>query len=267
MTVAIVVGASGGIGTATVRAFARRGTTLVLAALDDDALRTIASELERDGTPALIVPTDIARRTDIDRLVARALVAYGRVDVLANVAGIGSSPALGDTTDAEIERVLAVNLLGAARLMHAVLPIMRAQGGGSIVNVGSVAGEVAVMGVYSASKFGLRGLTDSVRREVRSYGIGVTLVEPGFVRTTMNEAMGDNLPDPSIVAEAIVAAVARPRRRHIVPAAYRAPILATQLLPRLTDLVFGDARIQRRINRDARAARKAALAAEHDAAG
>jgi NAD(P)-dependent dehydrogenase (short-subunit alcohol dehydrogenase family) len=166
----------------------------------------------------------------------------------------------------EWNKIFEVNVVDTLRGIQTCAPLIKDSGGGSIVNVGSVAGEVAVMGVYSASKFGLRGLTDSVRREVRSYGIGVTLVEPGFVRTTMNEAMGDNLPDPSIVAEAIVAAVARPRRRHIVPAAYRAPILATQLLPRLTDLVFGDARIQRRINRDARAARKAALAAAHDAA-
>ena len=88
--------------------------------------------------------------------------------MLANVAGIGSSPSLCDCTDDELERVLAVNLLGAARLMHAVLPVMKAQRRGAIVNVGSVAGEAGVMGIYSASKFGLRGLSDSVRREVRS---------------------------------------------------------------------------------------------------
>ena len=78
--------------------------------------------------------------------------------------------------------MLAVNLLGAARMMHAVLPVMKAQRRGAIVNVGSVAGEAGVLGMYSGSKFGLRGLNDSVRREVRSYGIGVTLIEPGFVQ-------------------------------------------------------------------------------------
>jgi len=98
--------------------------------------------------------------------------------VLANVAGVGSSPSFCDSTDEELERVLAVNLLGAARMMHAVLPIMKAQRRGSIVNVGSIAGGSGVMGMYSGSKFGLRGLTDSVRREVRSENIGVTLIEP-----------------------------------------------------------------------------------------
>jgi NAD(P)-dependent dehydrogenase (short-subunit alcohol dehydrogenase family) len=131
---------------------------------------------------------------------------------------------------------------------------MKAQRSGAIVNVGSVAGEAGVMGIYSASKFGLRGLTDSLRRELRSDGIGVTLIEPGFVQTTMNGPMR-NLPPPEIVADAIVAAVERPRRRHIVPGGYRVPVFLIKVFPGLTDLVFGDARVQRRLNRDARAAR------------
>jgi NAD(P)-dependent dehydrogenase (short-subunit alcohol dehydrogenase family) len=252
--VAIVAGASGGIGSATTRAFLAQGWHVVLAAPQDPLLTALATETAVYGDRVLVVPTDITRRADVEALIARALVRYGRIDALANVAGIGSSPSLSDSTDDEIERVLAVNLLGAARLMHAVLPIMKAQRRGAIVNVGSVAGEAAVMGIYSASKFGLRGLNDSVRREVRSYNIGVTLIEPGFVRTPMNPAMS-NLPGPEIVAEAIVAAIGRPRRAQIVPAAYRLPVLLVKAFPGFTDLVFGDARIQRRLNRDARAAR------------
>ena len=187
----------------------------------------------------------------IDAVVARTLAAYGRIDVLANVAGVGSHPSLADDTDADLERVIGVNLLGPARLMHAVIPVMKAQGGGAIVNVGSIAGEAGVMGVYSGSKFGLRGLTDSVRREVRSFGIRVTLVEPGFVRTRMNAAMG-NLPPPEIVADAIVAAIERPHRVVIVPWTYRLAVLLFNLIPAATDRVFGDARIQERLNRDAR---------------
>jgi NAD(P)-dependent dehydrogenase (short-subunit alcohol dehydrogenase family) len=255
--VAIVAGASGGIGTATVRAFLAKGARVVLAAPQDALLDTIAQEMEPFGDRALIVPTDITRREDVERLAARVLVTYGRIDVLANVAGIGSSPSLSDTTDAELEQVLAVNLLGAARMIKAVLPIMKAQRSGSIVNIGSVAGEAAVMGIYSASKFGLRGLNDTLRREVKSYNIGVTLIEPGFVRTSMNAAM-DNLPGPEVVADAIVAAVEKPRRRHIVPANYRVPVFLINAFPGFTDLVFGNARIQKRLNRDARAARAAA---------
>ena len=255
--VAIVVGASGGIGSATARAFLAKGLHVVLAAPPDPLLEALVRELRPLASGVLVVPTDITSRAQIDALVARALAHFGRIDVLANVAGIGSSPSLCDCTDDEIERVLAVNLLGAARLMHVVLPVMKAQRRGSIVNVGSIAGEAGVMGIYSASKFGLRGLSDSVRREVRSFGIGVTLIEPGFVDTPMNPAM-HGLPGPEVVADAIVAALERPRRTHIVPASYRLPVFLARSLPMLTDLVFGDARIQRRLNRDARASREEA---------
>jgi NAD(P)-dependent dehydrogenase (short-subunit alcohol dehydrogenase family) len=257
MRVAIVAGASGGIGSATVRAFLDAGMQVVAAAPRDALLEALAAALQPFGERVVIVPTDITRRPDVDALVARTLVRFGRVDVLANVAGIGSSPSLCDCTDDEIERVLAVNLLGAARLIHAVLPVMKAQRSGSIVNVGSIAGEAGVMGIYSASKFGLRGLNDSIRREVRSHGIGVTLIEPGFVRTAMNPSMR-NLPGPEIVAKAIVAAVERPRRTRIVPANYCVPVFLARAFPAFTDLVFGNARIQRRLNRDARAERAAA---------
>jgi NAD(P)-dependent dehydrogenase (short-subunit alcohol dehydrogenase family) len=255
--VVIVAGASGGIGSATVRALLAGGYRVVAAAPADSLLDALARELEPHADRTLVVPTDITDRAEVDALVASTLARFGRIDALANVAGIGSSPSFCDTSDAEIERVLAVNLLGAARVMHAVLPVMIAQRRGAIVNVGSVAGEAGVMGVYSASKFGLRGLSDTVRREVRSLGIGVTLVEPGFVRTPMNAAM-TRLPGPEVVADAIVAAIRRPRRVHIVPKRYRLAVFAAKTFPALTDLVFGDARVQRRLNRDARAEREAA---------
>jgi NAD(P)-dependent dehydrogenase (short-subunit alcohol dehydrogenase family) len=254
--VGIVAGASGGIGAATVRAMVAAGMTVVAAAPHDALLDALALEFAPLGPRVLVVPTDITSRAAVDLLVARTLVAYGRIDALANVAGIGSSPSFCDSTDDEIERVFAVNLLGAARMMHAVLPVMRAQRRGAIVNVGSIAGEAAVMGAYSGSKFGLRGLNDSIRREVRSQGIGVTLIQPGFVATPMNGAMA-NLPGPEIVADAIVRALTRPRRSVVVPAGYRVPVFLMKTFPALADLVFGDARIQERLNRDARAARRA----------
>ena len=255
--VAIVSGASGGIGSATVRAFAARGTNVVLAAPDDEPLDAHAHEAERYGVRALPVPTDVTRRGDIDRLVATTLATFGRVDILANIAGVGSSPSLCNSSDAELEHVLRVNLLGSARLIHAVLPHMKARRRGSIINIGSVAGEAGVMGIYSASKFGLRGLSDSVRREVRSFNIDVTLIEPGFVRTAMNPALGSRVPGPEIVAEAIVDAVAHPRRARIVPGSYRFAVWFVKLFPGVVDLVFGDARIQHRLNRDAQLMRSA----------
>jgi len=227
---------------------------VVVAAPADERLEEIAIQIAPQGDRARCIATDVTVRADIDALVAATVAAYGRIDVLVNVAGIGSNPALCDDSDAQIEKVIAVNLLGAARLMHAVLPIMKSQHAGVIINIGSIAGEAGVMGVYSGSKFGLRGLTDSVRREVRSDGIRVTLVEPGFVRSPMNAGM-ENLPGPERVADAIVAAIERPRRVVIVPRRYVAAVALFKLIPSLTDAVFGDARIQARLNRDARAKR------------
>lgn len=255
--VAIVTGASGDIGSATVRAFATGGAHVVLAAPASEAsvLDRLATTAEALGVRALVVPTDLTVRRDIDRLVSLTLDAFDRIDVLANIAGIGSSPALCDDTDEELRSVVEVNLLGCARMMHAVLPVMKRRGGGAIVNIGSIAGEAGVMGIYSATKFGLRGLSDTVRREVRSSNIGVTLIEPGFVRSRMNAPMGDALPSPDIVARAVVRAVSRPRRRLIVPGYYALPIFFAKLFPSVLDRVFGDARIQQRLNRDARAER------------
>ena len=219
-------------------------------------LDQLAAEAVGLGVRALVVPVDVTSRADIDRLVKATLEAFGSIDVLANVAGVSSTPSLEDDTDEGIERVLAVNLLGTARAIHAVLPVMKAQRRGAIVNIGSIAGEAGVMGIYSASKFGVRGLSDTVRREVRSYNVGVTLIEPGFVRTPMNAAMGDGLPSPDIVADAIVRSALRPRRRVIVPWYYAIPVFIATVFPWFIDLVFGDARIQERLNRDSRAARR-----------
>jgi NAD(P)-dependent dehydrogenase (short-subunit alcohol dehydrogenase family) len=253
----IIVGASGGIGSATARAFARKGANLILAAPNEERpqLDALVTQAQRSGVQAIAVVVDLRRRPDIDRLIDTAVATFGRIDVLANVAGIGSRPSLCDSTDEELERVVAVNLLGAARLMHAALPVMKAQHSGSIINVGSIAGEAGVMGMYSASKFGMRGLCDTVRREVRADGVRVTLIEPGFVRTPMNAAMGDGLPGPEVVADAIVDAVRHPRRVRIVPKRYLLPVMLVRAFPWFWDLVFGHPKIQHRLNRDARADR------------
>jgi len=227
--VAVVTGASGAIGSATVRALAAAGTHVVLAApaCEIHRLDQLAAEAERLRVRALVVPTDVTVRSDIDNLVRATLDAFETIDVLANIAGVGSSPALCDDTDEELRRVVEVNLLGSARTIHAVLPVMKSQRRGSIVNVGSIAGEAGVMGIYSASKFGLRGLTDTVRREARSSNVAVTLIAPGFVRSPLNHAMGDRLPSADIVAQAVVQAVLH--RAEVL----RAPRLYSKSLSRV----------------------------------
>ena len=255
--VAIVTGASGAIGSVTVREFADAGTNVVLAAPESEmaALDQIADDARRRGVRTLVVPTDVTVREDVDRLMSATIDAFESIDVLVNVAGTSSNPSLADDADADLVRVVTVNLLGCARTIHAVLPVMKLQRRGSIINVGSVVGESAIMGIYSASKFGLRGLNDTVRRELRSWNVGVTLIEPGLVRSPLNPVWGDSLPSPEIVARAIVRTAARPRRRVIVPWLYAPAVFVANAFPGLIDLVFGDARIQHRLNRDARAER------------
>jgi NAD(P)-dependent dehydrogenase (short-subunit alcohol dehydrogenase family) len=150
----------------------------------------------------------------------------GRIDALVNNAGVGGAASvLAD--DEVIDAIIDVNLRAPIRLMRAVVPLMRAQGGGSIVNIGSVAGEIGIGGAYSASKFALRGMTDSVRRELAGTGIGVTLIEPGYIATESNGRTG--LPGPEIVAAAVQRAIRRPRRRIVVPLKFAFPALVDRV--------------------------------------
>ena len=228
MPVVIVTGASSGIGRATALRLGRAGMTVVLAARRADLLDEVAAEI---GT-AVVVPTDVRDPAAIEALVARARAVDGRIDALVNNAGIGGKASvLAD--DKTVTEVIDVNLVAPIRLMRAVVPIMREQGSGSIVNIGSVAGEIGLAGTYSATKFALRGMTDSVRRELAGTGIGVTLIEPGFIDTGLNNRT--NLPGPEIVAAAVERALRRPRRRIVVPWKYRPAITAAIALPSLAD--------------------------------
>ena len=236
MRVVIVTGASSGIGRAIAARIGRAGTTVVLAARRADELATLAGEIEAAGGAAVVVPTDVRDPAAIADLVDRATRVTGRLDGLVNNAGIGGASSI-LSADAAVEKLIDVNLRAPIRLMSAVVPIMREQRSGSIVNIGSVAGEIGISGTYSATKFALRGMTDSVRRELAGTGIGVTLIEPGFIATPLN-ADRPGLPGPEIVAAAVERALKRPRRRVVVPARYRVAILVANALPAVTDRVF-----------------------------
>lgn len=236
MTVVIVTGASSGIGAATALRLGRPQMTLVLAARRAAELAEVARRIESNGGAAVVVPTDVRDPAAVGALVARAREITGRIDVLVNNAGVGGDASvLAD--DADVDRMIDVNLRAPIRLMRAVVPHMREQSAGHIVNIGSVAGEVGIGGTYSATKFALRGMTDSVRRELAGTGIHVTLIEPGYIATPLNSGRR-NLPGPGIVAAAVDSALRRPRRRIIVPAKYRAAVLLSNALPALTDRVY-----------------------------
>ncbi len=242
--VALITGASSGIGAATAHELARRGATVVLAARRVAELETLAAEIAQRGGQALAVQADVARREDIDRLVRTAIDTYGRIDVLINNAGIGAGSSVSDSDDAAMQRIVDVNLLAPARCIQAVLPHMRKEGRGVVVNIGSVAGEIATSGLYAATKFGVRGLSDALRLELRRDNIAVVLIAPGFIRTEMTADLRFPMPGPELVARVIADAIVRPRRKIVVPWWYQVLIYGAKLLAWPLDWLLGSKFVQ-----------------------
>ena len=240
--VALITGASRGIGAATARELARRGYALVLAARSLPELEALAGELTRAGAPALPVPTDMRRPEHVERLARVALAHFGRVDALINNAGVGGKGrGLARMEPDDVREILAVNLEAPALLTRALLPPMLERRSGAVVFVGSVAGRVALPGsaAYSASKHGLRGLALALRREVRGRGVRITLVAPGFVDTDMVRTLRGIPKIPAApVARAIADAVERPRRELFVPWYYRLAVWAEAAAPWLADALL-----------------------------
>ncbi|WP_048075727.1 SDR family NAD(P)-dependent oxidoreductase [Haloquadratum walsbyi] len=192
--VAIVTGASSGIGEATARLLANEGVRVVLAARREDELEDLAAQIELDGGDSLVVPTDVTDDADIQQLVDQTVDAFGQVDILINNAGVMLLEEVQDADTDNFQQMVDVNLSGLMKLTHAVLPIMQEHGSGHIINISSVAGRKSFPGssVYSATKFGVNGFSEGLRQEVTGEGdIRVTLIEPGFVDTELD----DHIPD------------------------------------------------------------------------
>lgn len=235
----IITGGSGGLGSATARELARRGARVVLAARRPEPLARVAAEL---GASAIACPTDVRERAQIDRLVQTTLESFGRLDGLVNAHGVSRGARVLTDPDADLQEMVETNLLALARTAQAVVPTLKARGGGVIVNIGSVAGEFGSLGLYSATKFGVRGLSDALRRELRREHIAVVLIEPGFIRTPMTEGLRVPMPGPEVVGRAIANAIERPRARVIVPWPY-VPLVYLSKVPGLADLTMGRLRV------------------------
>jgi NAD(P)-dependent dehydrogenase (short-subunit alcohol dehydrogenase family) len=188
--VALVTGASSGIGEATARRFAEAGFAVVLAARRRDLLDRIASDIEDKGGHALVVPTDLSDAGETSALVRRTLDAYGRVDVLVNNAGYGPPYALEQLDRKALRHVFDVNLLAAMQLIGELTPVMRAQGGGRIVNISSLSRYVGApfASSYAATKGGMEAMNACMRLELAPWNIRLSLVVPGFVDTPAFEA-------------------------------------------------------------------------------
>ena len=194
-SVALFTGAASGIGRAIDHRYAEAGARVVVSDLDEEGGRETVRLIEEGGGAALFVATDVSDPEACEALVRRAVEAYGRLDVACNNAGIGGEQAM--TADYPVEgwqRVLAINLSGVFYGMKYQIPAMLEDGGGAIVNVASILGQVgfASAPAYVAAKHGVVGLTKTAALEYSAEGVRVNAVGPAFIRTPMIEALEED---------------------------------------------------------------------------
>jgi NADP-dependent 3-hydroxy acid dehydrogenase YdfG len=232
-TVALVTGASSGIGAATARSLAKEGAAVALAARRKERLTELASEIEAGGGRALVIETDVTDRQQADAAVARTVEAFGRLDTLVNNAGV---MLLGPALDAPIEeweRMVSLNLMGFLYVAKAALPHllkaaeMSSRRVADLVNISSVAGRKsrAGVGVYNLTKHGVVAFSEALRQEVTGHHVRVSLIEPGVVATELQSHLRPEIREQVMgalagiepleaddIAEAITYIVTRPRR-------------------------------------------------------
>lgn len=192
--VVIITGASSGIGRASAKIFAAQGAHTVLVARRANVLAEVQSELlEQFDTRVITVAGDITQQEDINNIVTTTLEEFGRIDVLINNAGISKGGYLEEKDFENWQSVIETNLTGSIRMAQAVLPLMKAQHSGHIVNVSSVVSFAGTPGqaVYTGTKSGINGFSEALRREVYQDNIKVSIVMPGYTATPMTE--GGNL--------------------------------------------------------------------------
>ena len=235
-TVALVTGASSGIGRATALQLAREGATVVLVARRGDRIAELASAIEDTGGTAWALPTDITRREEAEAAIAATVERFGRLDILVNNAGYMILGSVADADVAAWEQMIAVNQQGLLYLTKAALPHLQKAATDSerqvadIVNISSVAGRtsMAAMAVYNMTKFGVNGFTEALRQELAADHVRVGVLEPGKVDTELDSHNSDEILahiednfggltmlDPEDIADGITYMVTRPRHAAI----------------------------------------------------
>jgi NAD(P)-dependent dehydrogenase (short-subunit alcohol dehydrogenase family) len=220
---ALITGASRGIGKATALAFAKAGVSSVLLGRTLDQLQATAEEVRALGAEAIAIPLDLSQVDQVKPRLTQILEDVGTIEILVNNAGMGYTGSLVDTSLADWQRILDLNLTSPFQCIQAILPQMRSQRFGTIINVISVAGRQSFpdWGAYCASKFGLMGMTKTLAQEERSHGIRVVALCPGAVNTPLWDSETvqadfnrSQMLTPEDVAEAIVHAALLPQ--HVV---------------------------------------------------
>ena len=239
--VAIVTGASSGVGRATALALAKQGACVALAARREDALLELAKEIESLGGKTLILPTDVTQREEVEKMVEAVLAQWSRVDILISNAGEYIRAPIVELEPAELQRSLNINFFGGVYCIKTVLPHMLAQKSGHILAVTSMDGKIGLPpdAPYVSAKFALTGFLEVLRQEVSDHGITVTNVLPGRVDTVMIEHLRFMWISPKVSPESVAHAIIRAIRKRmpivIVPPQARLLYYINVFAPRLSD--------------------------------
>ena len=227
--VVLITGASSGFGKDAAYLFAAEGAKVVLAARRLDRLQKLANAIQMAGGEAFAVPVDVTQRAEIDLMVRTVIEIYEQIDILFNNAGFGRLNWLeGLEPDREIDTQIQVNLSGLIHVTRAVLPYMMRRHSGHIINMSSIAGWLAVPSytIYPATKFGVRGFTTALRREVAPFGIKVSGIYPGPAHTEFGWGARKNrrpkwlnvfFVNSEVVSHRVIQLAKHPRRAVIIP--------------------------------------------------
>jgi NADP-dependent 3-hydroxy acid dehydrogenase YdfG len=248
--VVLVTGASQGIGKGVALAFAREGARLVLAARSADRLSQVQKEIHDLGAEAVAVPTDVTSPAAVETLVTTAMNRFGRIDVLVNNAGIGRVSAVdSETFEDDVHHTLQASLFGTIHVTQRVLPILRQQQSGAIVNMSSVMGRKAFarFGSYAIVMHAVSAFSDALRQELAGSNIRVSVIHPALTATDLLRDVDEaQMPAPfrhmtplsaDDVGRGVVAAVRRNRRRVVLPRTANMLLLGEALSPRIGDLI------------------------------
>jgi 3-oxoacyl-[acyl-carrier protein] reductase len=217
--VAIVTGASKGIGKVIAIALAKEGVQVVLAARNHELLSAVQNEIRGFGGNAISVITDVTSETSVQNLIDQTENKFNQIDFLINNAGVGKFSAIQNISLKDYDTMMDVNLKGAFLLSKAVLSSMQKHQSGAIINIASLAGKNSFAGgtIYSASKWGLIGFARSLMLEVREYNIRVVTICPGSVNTSFGDKERNDLYiiQPEDVAETVIFALSMPARSNV----------------------------------------------------
>ena len=249
--VIIITGASSGIGRATALALARERAKLVTVARRQNLLIQLEEEIRSAGGTACSLSLDLGQRINVETMIRSAHDRFGRIDVLINNAGFGFWGTVENTPAATAREIFDVNFEAPLFASQLVIPIMRAQGEGHIINVSSVVGKrgLPLSGIYCATKFALQGISESMRLEVKEYGIDVSVISPAGTETEFgaNVRYGDvnrkfkpagGIQSAGEVAQAIVQCIKKPKLEVYPNRLSRVLVWTNSLAPGLVDKIM-----------------------------